>query len=557
MKKIYSLVASLALSLGLMSGAMAQINIGGVAMNNDIIGWGDLYNLSFTAQNYGTARSMAMGNAFTALGADMVSASLNPAGIGMYVNSDFSFSPMVAFARAKTPGTDIFNSSEYSNNRNRFAMASIGGVGTVYRGAGALTNFNLGFAFNRVADFNQSYKFAHYGNSASNSIANLFCEQSNADGLTTNADGTMGWGNDPYYWGAILAYKNGLTNKDAEGWFIDRIGTGAEVDQFTAVKTSGSIGEYAFTMGFNFVDKFYVGATLGIQSVDYQREVFYGEDYIYPNNSRPSGDEMPYQLEYMNYLQTTYISGTGVNFKVGFTWRPVAWLRIGAAYHTRTAYNLSLTYYGDMWSSTFSAGSNPDGYDLDRDGYTSDYVESPMLEDTGSYSWRVSSPSRVMVGVATTIAQRLILSVDYEAAFYSDMKLRRAPIKDLDYAATIDEMFRHANTIRIGAEFRALPCLDIRAGYIHSGDAIKSASQLYTHPLIKEQGYMTAGLGIRFSERTYLDLAYQYSNTKQTSYQTLFATGKDAIGKDVKIESVPVTTELTKHIAVLTLGFRF
>ena len=129
-------------------------------MNNDIIGWGDLYNLSFTAQNYGTARSMAMGNAFTALGADMVSASLNPAGIGMYVNSDFSFSPMVAFARAKTPDTDIFNSSEYSNNSNRFAMASIGGVGTVYRGAGALTNFNLGFAFNRVADFNQSYKFA-------------------------------------------------------------------------------------------------------------------------------------------------------------------------------------------------------------------------------------------------------------------------------------------------------------------------------------------------------------------------------------------------------------
>jgi hypothetical protein len=214
-------------------------------------------------------------------------------------------------------------------------------------------------------------------------------------------------------------------------------------------------------------------------------------------------------------------------------------------------------YYGDMWTSTRSAGSNPDGYDLDRDGYTSDYVQTPEWADTGSYSWRVSSPSRVMVGVATTIAQRLILSVDYEAAFYSDMKLRRAPIKGLDYTATIDEMFRHANTIRIGAEFRALPCLDIRAGYIYSGDAIKSASLLYTHPLIKEQGYMTAGLGIRFNERTYLDLAYQYSNTKQTSYQTLFATGIDATGKDVKIESVPVTTELTKHIAVLTLGFRF
>lgn len=551
MKKIYSLIASAALSLWLMSGAMAQINVGGVTMNNDIVGWGDLYNLSFTAQNYGTARSMAMGNAFTALGADMVSASLNPAGIGMYVNSDFSFTPVINFARAKTPGTDAFNSSEFQNKKSRLAMSSIGGVGTVYRGSGALTNFNLGFAYNRIADFNQSYKFAQLGNEAVNSLANLFCEQSNADGLTTGADGKMNWGNDPYYWGAILAYKNGLTNKDDQGWFIDRIGIDSAVDQFTAVETIGGIGEYAFTMGFNFVDKFYLGATLGIQSVDYQRSVYYGENYNYPNGY-PSGDEMPYQLEYMNYLQATRLSGTGVNFKVGFTWRPVAWLRIGAAYHTRTAYNLSLSYYGDMWSSTFSAGNNPDGYDLDSRGYTSDYVQTPEWEDAGSYSWRVSSPSRLMAGVALTIAQRLILSADYEAAFYDDMWLRRSPIKNLDYTATIHEMFRHSNTIRLGAEFRVLPCLDLRAGYIYSGDAIKDESQLYTHPLIASQRYITAGIGIRFSETTYLDLAYQYNNTCHTAYQSFYATGYG-----ISIESAPVSTEIVKHVAVLTLGLRF
>lgn len=551
MKKVYSLIASAAISLWLMSGAMAQINIGGVTMNNDIIGWGDMYNLSFTAQNYGTARSMAMGNAFTALGADMVSASLNPAGIGMYVNSDFSFTPMINFARANTPGTDPFNSPEFKNKSSRFALSSIGGVGTVYRGAGALTNFNLGFAYNRIADFNQSYKYAQYGNEAVNSIANLFCEQSNADNLQTNADGKMGWGNDPYYWGAILAYKNGLTNKDDLGWFIDRIGVDSVVDQFTAVETRGSIGEYAFTLGFNFVDQFYLGASLGIQSVNYERNVYYGENYNYPYGY-PSGEDMPYQLEYMNYLQTTRLSGTGVNFKVGFTWRPVAWLRIGAAYHTRTAYNLSLYYYGDMWSSTFSAGNNPDGYDLDSRGYTSDYVQTPEWEDAGSYSWRVSSPSRLMAGVAVTVAQRLILSADYEAAYYNDMRLRRSPIQNLDYTATIDEMFRHSNTVRLGAEFRALPCLDLRAGYIYSGDAVNDATLIYTHPLITSQRYITAGIGFRFNESTYLDLAYQYNTTRRTSYQSLYATDYD-----ISIESGLVTTELTKHIAVLTLGFRF
>jgi long-subunit fatty acid transport protein len=294
-----------------------------------------------------------------------------------------------------------------------------------------------------------------------------------------------------------------------------------------------------------------LGATLGIQSVNYQRNVFYGENYLYPKGY-PSGSEMPYQLEYMNYLQSTRISGAGVNFKVGFTWRPVAWLRIGAAYHTRTAYNLSLEYYADMWSSTFSAGNNPDGYDLDRNGYTSDYVQSPEWEDSGEYAWRVSGPSRLMVGAAVTIAQRLILSADYEAAYYNDMWLRGSPIDDLDYTSTIHEYFRHSNTIRLGAEFRALPFLDLRAGYIYTGDAINDASLLYTHPLIKEQSFITAGLGVRFNATTYLDFAYQYGQTKYTDEQSFFATGYG-----LNIETEPVSTSLNNHIAVLTLGFRF
>ena len=96
MRKIYTILASALISLTTITVTSAQgVNFGGVNFDNDIISWSDLYNLSFTSHNYGTARSMAMGNAFTALGADMVSASLNPAGVGMYVESDISLSPMM------------------------------------------------------------------------------------------------------------------------------------------------------------------------------------------------------------------------------------------------------------------------------------------------------------------------------------------------------------------------------------------------------------------------------------------------------------------------------
>ena len=41
----------------------------------------------------GTARYISMGGAFGALGADMSSISTNPAGLGIYRRSEFSFSP--------------------------------------------------------------------------------------------------------------------------------------------------------------------------------------------------------------------------------------------------------------------------------------------------------------------------------------------------------------------------------------------------------------------------------------------------------------------------------
>ena len=558
MRKIYIFIASAILSIALAPSTSAQtVNFGGAAFNNDIIGWGDLYNLSYTAHNYGTARSMAMGNAFTALGADMASASINPAGIGMYIRSDVSFTPIMQFVKSPTEGAEINNSNAFKEESNRFGMASAGGVFTAYRDTGALTNFNIGFVYNRIADFNHSYKYASLGNEATCSMANLFCTLSNVDGLQTDNDGRMSFGNDPYYWGAVLAYKNGLTNKDAEGWYIDRIGLGAEVDQYTAVETRGSVGEFAIPIGFNFKDVFYLGATLGIQSVEYKKMVFYGENYIYPNNSYPSGKEMPYQLDYMNYQQTTHLSGSGVNFKIGMTVRPLPWLRIGIAYHTPTAYSLSLRYSADMWSETYSTGDNPDGYDIDKDGYMYDYVESPEWEDAGEYSWDYRSPSRLLVGASVTIAKRLILSADYERSWYQSTRLTSSPIDGLTYGytSTIKEQFRASNTLRAGIEFRALPSMDIRAGYIFSDGGIRNSDQIFTHPLITRESYITAGLGFKLGTTTYLDLAYQYNERERTLYQSFYAT--DSANPELNIESVPVRTNSYRHVAVLTLGFRF
>ena len=541
------------------------VDIGGLNFNNDIIGFNDLYDLSFTAHNYGTARSMGMGNAFTALGADMVSASLNPAGIGMYVNSDFSLSPMMQFKKSPTEGgVPYYNNvprsqQEFSERTNRFGMSSAGAVFTAYRGAGALTNFNVGLVYNRIADFNRNMLSASEGNTFQNSMANAFASMSNSDNLKTNPDGTMSFGKDPYFWGNVLAYKNGVTNKDDLGWFVDRIAPTAEIDQYSSVETRGSIGEYALTFGFNFVDVIYLGATLGIQDVNYKRNTYYGENYMY--GTYPSGADMPYQLDYMNYMQRTRISGTGVNFKIGATLRPTKFLRIGVAYHTPTRYSLNMQYDAEMWSRTYSAGDNPEGYDINHEGYMYDNVYSGVWEDAGPTGWAFRSPSRLLTGVAVTVAQRVILSADYERSWYQNVMIKKSPIEGL-YYPQMELLFKGSNTVRVGAEAMLTPFLALRAGYIWSGSTLRPEYRdaILTHPIIKQQSYITAGLGINFNRTTYLDVAYQYGMTRYTPFKTFYVlndTTHPNYDPLFDAESPLYTLKTKNHVAVVTLGFRF
>lgn len=541
----------------LLSGSMLSaqtFDFGGSILNNDIVQWTDIYTMSYTSHNYGTARSMGMGNAFSALGADMVSASLNPAGIGMYVRSDVSISPMLQFARTKS------DADEFKKDSNtRFGLSSMGGVFTAYEGTGALVNLNIGVVYNRIADFNHTTSFASFGNPYTSTMANIFCTLSNIDGLQTNANGTMDFPNNPYYWGAVLAYKNGLTNKDAQGWFIDRIGNpynaapAPEIDQFTTVKSRGSIGEYAITLGMNFNDRLYVGATLGIQSVEYKRSIYYGENYFYLDNIYPSGEDMPYRLDYMGYSQELRLSGTGVNLKFGVTWRPLDNLRLGVAFHTPTWYSLSLRYSAEMLSSTYSAGSNPDGYHLDHNGFFYDNVAVGTWEDSGPDSWNFSSPARLMFGAAYTIADRVIVSADYERDWYQGINIDGNPA-GIDSYRHFKDYCKGSNTVRVGAEAYLLPSLAVRLGYIYNSSMLKDSSIIAASPIPTKSTYITAGVGFKFNDTVYLDLAYQYGSTDQTAYKLFYATTADS---SQNIESRTFTTSIDRHIAVATIGFRF
>ena len=61
--------------------------------------------LNFSENDYeGSARTVAMGNAFTALGGDLGSISINPAGSAVAKYSQFSLTPALTFTGSTTMG---------------------------------------------------------------------------------------------------------------------------------------------------------------------------------------------------------------------------------------------------------------------------------------------------------------------------------------------------------------------------------------------------------------------------------------------------------------------
>ena len=105
------------------------------------------YALMLSGKYYdGTARSVAMGNAMTALGGDLGALSYNPAASGVYRYSEITLTPSVYSTSVSTSlldGQDRYGIS-------RFSLSNAGWVGTFDTGRSrGLLNFNFAITANQ------------------------------------------------------------------------------------------------------------------------------------------------------------------------------------------------------------------------------------------------------------------------------------------------------------------------------------------------------------------------------------------------------------------------
>lgn len=454
----------------------------------------------------GTARSMGMGGAMGALGADFSVLSTNPAGLAWFRKSVFELTPGMTKKEVNSLLTNDVKNDVWRETKTKFNFHNIGLVRTMYRPGQKVATFNFGIGMNQLADFNRNFYFQ---GDSKGSIVNRFQELANGSdgfdefesGVAFDAEALFDDPQDGYYESDFDLSPDALTTKEQ------------------TVQTNGSIKEIVVGMAANVDEKVLVGVTMGLPIVSFTerkeyREVDNGEGDI---GNVPTFDD----LEYTEYLNTT---GGGVNMKLGMIYRMTQAIRLGVAVHTPTLYELTDNYYTTMTYNYTLSDTPSQGYAASPDGV---------------FTYSMRTPWRFIGSGAYVIGKKGVISADLEYLDYSKAELIYDDFiqQERDANQLIAQNLKSALNVRVGGEvvldiFRLRGGLEFNQSPIDGDETVRTAFSL--------------GGGIR-TRGVYFDVAYKSSTSKETylPYRTYEAPVQN-IDNDNIVSNI-----------VMTLGFRF
>lgn len=504
----------------------------------------------------GTARSLSMSNAFGALGGDATSIGINPAGIAVYRSSEFTLTPSLIFNRSEASAP--LASGE--NDQITFVPNQVAVVMTfkpIREQTQGIVSTHFGLSYNRMANHNLSSfqkGIVQYPGGASNGISLL-------DQYVRNANGTNEGNLAPF--DARLAYDayildplvfkldNGETVTFNNTYFHafqkptleiitdpitgqvtynaivnDRI-SDRGLQKGQRIERDGNTNEYSIQYGVNVNHTFFLGASLGIETMRYKEHSVYRET---PNGGlAPSGDPAwdAHDLDYFDYQFNLKQNGVGVNFKIGAIYKPVNALRLGFAYHTPTFYSIREEYSSNLISQF-----------LDGDRYIS---RSPL----GEYEYSFRTPGKWVASAALLVGNLGLVSFDYERANYGNGKFKSNSNGYEDFSSQNTELKNALDvtqSLRVGAEIKLMKEVAFRLGYGHYGSPFQSQAILNR----KTDTYST-GLGFR-SKYYFVDVAYM--NIRQSNDYILYNWESIDYGTISRLK-------ISDHQVALTVGYRF
>ena len=498
--------------------------------------------LLFSSQFYdGTARSVAMGNAMTALGGDLGALSYNPAASGVYRYTEITLTPSVYSSIANSS----FLNNTMQSDKSRLSLSNVGWVGSFETGrTRGLVNFNFAITANQSNNF--AWRSSGSGIQNSSSYLGSIAAGMSAPAVDANRpvdansltmpenDPTLPFSHNPSSW--VLGWNTGLIDTVTNGTFKgatenvngSNFNIPGSLNQSYYRERTGYVEDIIFNFAGNVSDIFFFGVNLTLQSI-WMNE--------YTSISETAANPSLFDSEFTDftreYRMTT--SGLGVNVEAGFIVRPVAGLTIGGSISTPTWMFLNETWMESMNGNT-------------KLGRTA--IDSPL----GENSYRITSPFRWNVGVGYTVGGFLAIGVDYERTNYSNIVLADNSGNSSLYQADneyISTYYRAVNNLRAGIEAWPIPQLALRLGYNYYSSPIEHYNNnLPDRDFDLSRHYASAGIGFRALSGFFIDLAYQQQCNQSDNNYLLY--------DSYETFEAPVTSERFRDWKILlTLGWRF
>lgn len=510
----------------------------------------------FSETNHeGTARTLAMGNAFTALGGDLGSIAINPAGSAVAGYGQMAITGSFFTSTGSAMGTPADNPLGFGNKTaqsyTRMGLPNIGVTMNFDTGrASGIKRYTFGAVVSMTDNYTDKMGVSgnHYGSSFAGALAAAAEGYSYADLDASNAYDNMPSD-------LVLGWKSGLINSigtagtsyvGATEKFIDNgdgtydIFTAGDLEQKFGREVKGSKKDYIINFGIDISDKLYIGANIGATMMDYKSDMYLREAAVNPEDFEVdfgSAKACFNELKYSYYYDAT---ARGAYFKIGAIYRPVDWLRLGAAFQTPTIASVS-----EYWGA--SAYTN----------YSNSYFNAKDSTPEGSFKYNIRMPYHANAGIAFTLAKKAVFSADYEFVDYYNMRFSAIGTDNSifdDANEEIHQTMGAQHAVRLGVEYKPIHFLALRAGYnLTTSPELYSDGSGFHHVKASRQA---ASFGIGYSSvgAFFVDAA-----VRRLSYPAEYIYPYDDYVFDAN--GNPLTPEIkycrSRWSALLTIGVRF
>ena len=494
--------------------------------------------MRYTQDNLnGTARFRAMSGAFGALGGDLSSLNVNPAGSAVFTNNQMT----LTLSNFDTKNKSNYFGTTASEKNNSFDLNQAGAV-FIFNNKNSNSTWkkiSLGVNYENISNFDNGIFSA--GTNPINSIGDYFLSYSNNSNngapvpqefVNTNSGESI---SDLYsFLGSNLPNNqypnlNGFAAQQAflgyQGFVIDAVDQtsnspytsnvpkGGSYYQENSIYSTGYNGKLSFNAATSFKDQLYIGLNLNSHFTDFHKSSTFYEDNDTPLTS-------DYTVSRLSFENDLYTYGTGFSFQLGAIAKITNEIRLGLAYESSTWYTLNdeLSQRLNVVSSATNAED------------TNDVVNPQVVNIYEPY--KLQTPSKLTGSFAYVFGKSGLISIDYAVKDYSNTKFK--PVTDpyfIELNSDMNSILDTTGELRIGAEYK-IEALSLRAGYRYEQSPYKNSVTIGDLT-----GY-SAGIGYSFGS-TKVDLAYSYAkrNSQQGFFNKGFTDGAsiDAINNNISL----------------------